>query len=130
LVPWEARLSIQALNRPKRIVVPDMTSREVQTLAKKLGLDPKVIEQKAARQTKEVLRSAEKYRAQMIKQSGTAKKFLDRAAGAWVTGGTITLGQVERYFLDTPFLIWPTPGLPPSFRHDPAGQQRRHVPLP
>src|ERR1039457_2928334 len=43
---------------------------------------------------------------------GRLQGFLDRAAGAWVTGGTITLGQVERYFLDTPFLIWPTPGLP------------------
>jgi hypothetical protein len=107
----DARMSIQALNRRKRILVPDMTSREVQTLAKKLGLDPKVVEQKAARQTTEVLRSAEKYRTQMIKQSGTAKKFLDRTAAAWVAGGTI-VGQAQRYFLDTPFLIWPTPGLP------------------
>jgi hypothetical protein len=107
-----ARLSIQAMNMPKRIMVPDMTSREVQRLAKKLGLDPKIVEQKAARQTTQVLRSAEKYRTQMIKRSGTAKKFLDRTAGAWVRGGAVPQGQVERYFLDTPFLIWPTPGLP------------------
>ena len=35
----DARLALLALSRPHLIKVPDMTSQEAQTLAKKLGLD-------------------------------------------------------------------------------------------
>lgn len=106
----DARLTNAIMNQPQPILVPLITRQEVQSWMKKSGLDLRDVDRKAQRQTAAVLGAAERNRTQAIKYSRKVKSILDGAAEAWRNGAQISLqGAVQRYFLDTPFLIWPNP---------------------
>jgi hypothetical protein len=109
----DARIALNALNLPQRIVPVGPTRQELDSLATKLGLDPKVLDQERTRKNAELLRLAKLQKEDAVKKSASVQKLLARQLPVLMGSNSIATqgGPTEYYLISTPYVIQATAGL-------------------
>lgn len=105
----DARIALNSLNAPRHIASAGPTRQELDSMAKKLGLDPKVLKQESTLKNEEMLRLAKKEKESAVGKSASVQKVLN---GLMPFPTVATQGgPVEHFLINTPFEILATPGL-------------------
>jgi hypothetical protein len=105
----DARIALNSLKVPRRIASAGPTRQELDSMAKKLGLDPTVLEQESARKNEEMLRIAKKQQENAAEKSPSVQKLLKGLLP--VANVATESGPVEQFFIFTPLEIEATQGL-------------------
>jgi hypothetical protein len=105
----DARIALNSLNVPRHIASAGPTRQELDSMAKKLGLDPKILKQESALKNEEMLRLAKRQKESAVAKSASVQKVLN---GLMPVPTVATQGgPVEHFLINTPFEILTTPGL-------------------
>lgn len=109
----DARIALNALNRPQRVVPAGPTRQELDSWATKLGLDPKDLDQESARQNAELLRLAKLQKEDAVKKSASVQKLLASQIPSLAGSNSVATqgSSLEYYLINTPYVIEATAGL-------------------